>query len=246
MKKKGLIDNNLKFNNFIFPLYHVGTMDISKKSKDSYEGNGLSVSMCPSAWESIARICNYNVWKLEKENINLLDYYKVPTYIRENITLWGIENGYLEEVFGRYFYCYYDEELGRDIATLCSCFEEALEEACLDNLYETYDDFINSKDGDKDMIYPVKSYRATEKLKSLSLIDISEEDSVEQNFILYIENNTNYDGIYWDETLDILSLSAPRGVIFNSKLSSFSKELISESGADYIENQLWESEIQDY
>ena len=61
MKSKCLIDNNLKFNNFPFPLYHVGSMDISKKTRNSYEGNGLSVSICPSAWESIAKICNYNV-----------------------------------------------------------------------------------------------------------------------------------------------------------------------------------------
>ena len=89
--------------------------------------------------------------------------------MRENIILWGIENGYLKEVFGRYSYCYYDEELGRDVAQLCSSFKEALKEACLDNMYETYNDFLNSDDGDEDMIYPSKSYKATEKLKSILL-----------------------------------------------------------------------------
>ena len=158
--------------------------------------------------------------------------------MRDNITLWGVENGYLEEVFGRYFYCYYDEELGRDVAQLCLSFDEALEEACLDNLYETYEDFLNSEDGDEDMIYPTKSYKATEKLKAISLVDIDEESSAEQNFLLYIENNTDYDGVYWDEELDILGLSAPRGVIFNKRVDSFTKELVSKYGADYIENQL--------
>lgn len=241
MKNKCLISSDLKFNDFIFPLYHVGSMNINKKSRESYEGNGLSVSMCPSAWESIARISNFNVWKLKKENINLLDYYRVPNNIREDITSWGIENGYLKEVFGRYSYCYYNEELGRDVVILCSSFKEALEEACLDDMYETYEDFINSEDGDEDMIYPTKSYKPTEKLKSISLIDVSEKDSVEQNFLIYIENYTDYDGVYWNEELDTIGLTAPRGVIFNKSLDSFSIELVSNSGADCIENQLWDN-----
>ena len=38
---------------------------------------------------------------------------------------------------------------------------------------------------------------------------------------VYLENNTEYDGIWWEEELDVLKYSAPRGVIFNSKLKTW-------------------------
>lgn len=31
-------------------LYHLGSMNIESKSRYSYEGDGLSVSICPEAW----------------------------------------------------------------------------------------------------------------------------------------------------------------------------------------------------
>jgi len=34
-------------------VYHVGTMDITKKSFDSYEGSGLSISLHPEEWKKI-------------------------------------------------------------------------------------------------------------------------------------------------------------------------------------------------
>ena len=244
MTRKCLISENLIFNNLEYPLYHVGTMDINKKSRHSYEGNGLSVSMCPSAWESIARIGSYEVWKLEKDNIKLLDYYSIPKDAYDSITNWGVENGYLEEVYGRYTYCYYDEELGRDINVLCNDFNEAITELCLEDYYSTYEDYLNSDDGDEECIYPIKSYKATDKLQSISLIDVEEGKSAEeQNFLLYIENHTNYDGVYWDEELDILALTAPRGVIFNKNINSFNVTLVTNEDchdADSIENQLWD------
>lgn len=241
---KCLINENLIFNNLEYPLYHVGSMDIKKKSRHSYEGNGLSVSICPSAWESIARISNSKVWKLEKEDMKLLDYYEVPREVYDSITKWGIENGYLEEVYGRYAYSYYSEELGRDVSILCDNFTDAMEEVCLEDIYATYEDYLNSDDGDEETVYPVKSYKATDKLQDSSLIEVDEgKYAEEQNFLLYLEKYTDYDGVYWDEELDVLGLTAPRGVIFNNKLNSFNISLVSNDDcfeADDIQNQLFD------
>lgn len=62
-------------------------------------------------------------------------------------------------------------------------------------------------------------------------------------FLLYLEEYTDYDGVYWDEELDVLTLTAPRGVIFNSKLSSIDIKLVTIGDcyeADCINNQLWD------
>ena len=50
----------------------------------------------------------------------------------------------------------------------------------------------------------------------MELLDVS--DIITE---IYAEQVLDYDGIYWDEILDVASYSAPRGVIFNSKLPSF-------------------------
>lgn len=225
--KKELISNNIVFKG-LSTLYHVGTTDIKNKGKDSYEGNGLSVSICPTAWCKIAKIYSSDVWEFKKPNIKLLDYHSVGSDTFDKIAIWGVKNGYLEEVYGKYVYEYFDEELGRNTAVLCDDFKSALEEACIDSQYESYEDYLLSKDSDYYDIYPYKTYKATEKLKSKSLIDISEGDmSKEQNLLIYLEENTEYDGVYWDDNLDVLGLSAPRGVIFNSKIDTFNKKKIS-------------------
>lgn len=56
----------------------------------------------------------------------------------------------------------------------------------------------------------------------------------EQNFLLYIEKCTDYDGVYWDDMFDILGLSAPIGVIFNSRVHNFRKSLISWHDVDEL------------
>lgn len=241
MQQNNLIPNDLIFSKLEYPLYHVGTMDISKKSDYSYEGNGLSVSICPSAWESIARMSSFEVWKLEKEDMKLLDYSKVTPEIYNNIREWGVENGFLEEVFGRYAHTYYDEELGRDVSILCENLEDALIDIGLEpDEYSTYEEYLDSEDGDEDSIYPIKSFKATEKLKAISLIEVDEgKCAEEQNFLLYLENYTDYDGVYWDEDLDIIGLTAPRGVIFNNKIDTFKIELM-DCMAEDIEEQLWD------
>lgn len=239
--KKSIISNHLKFNNLDYPLCHVGTIDVSKKSKCSYEGNGLSVSMHPLAWERIARIGG-DTWELKKDNINLLDYYKVSKEDYNKITEWGVENGYLEAVFGRYIYSYYDDEFCQRHNMPCDDLEEALSYLDLEGEYDTYEEFLNSEDylseeelleaieededNDEATIYPIKSYNATKKLQEKSLVDANNGICPEeQNFLLYVEEHNEYDGVYWNEKLDVSKLSAPRGVIFNSRLASFDKEL---------------------
>lgn len=94
------------------------------------------------------------------------------------------------------------------------------------------------------MIYPTKSFKATEKLKDISLVNVDEgKYAEEQNFLLHLEKYTDYDGVYWDEELDVLGLTAPRGVIFNSKINSFNISLVTTGDCfevKNIQNQLFD------
>jgi len=38
---------------------------------------------------------------------------------------------------------------------------------------------------------------------------------------IFVEKTTNYDGIWWNDKLDVSKYSAARGVIFNSKLNNW-------------------------
>ena len=67
-------------------LYHVGTMDITRKSKFSHEWNGLSVSNCPDEWCQITEGHTHgDLFHLSKPDLKLLDYYALTTEEKEQI-----------------------------------------------------------------------------------------------------------------------------------------------------------------
>lgn len=185
-------------------LYHVGTMDISKKSRYSHEGNGLSVSNCPDAWVSITNgFTHGDYFKLSKPDLKLLDYYALTQKEKDQIQLWAIENGYVQE--GTLFKAISWGEDGEEYFSVYASYEEALWEA----------------DEEEDRVTPVSGLLPTQKLFDQSLVKVELLHIPGIITGLYAEQVLDYDGVYWDEVLDIGSYSAPRGVIFNSKVSSF-------------------------
>ncbi len=81
----------------------------------------------------------------------------------------------------------------------------------------------------------VAGYIATQKLKDLWAKDFSGEihDSVEIAVLYALEAGFRHlDGAWWNETLDVARLSAPRGVIFRSKLPEWAAAEVSWSAAN--------------
>ena len=185
-------------------LYHVGTMDLSKKSRFSLEGNGLSVSNCPDAWCAITEgFTHGDYFKLSKPDLQLLDYYALTSEEVEEIQNWAIQHGYV--LRGSLYKSISWNEEGSECYSLFQSFDEALMEA----------------DEDEERVIMVPGLLPTQKLLDQSLVQV---ELLHIPYIiteLYTEQVLNYDGIYWDEVLDISSYSAPRGVIFNSKLPLF-------------------------
>lgn len=223
---------NLKFKGKIFnskkieTLYHVGTMDIANKSNFSLEGNGLSVSICPREWMKIARLSSSTIWSLYKKDIKMLDYYSLTEDDFKIATQWGVEQGFLNETVV-YKSIKFDDEMDCDLEMTHDTFEHACEEACFDEEYSSYEEYLDYKEYECYRVEKCVGYNPTEKLKRLSMVNVDSTNSKEINLLIFLEKNTDLDGVYWDEVLDIYKYSAPRGVIFNSKVNTFSRDKVS-------------------
>lgn len=223
--------NNFKFKGKIFnskeiaTLYHVGTMDIANKSRFSLEGNGLSVSICPNDWMKIAKMSSSTIWSLHKENIQMLDYYSLTDEDFKIANKWGVDQGYLEETIV-FKSIKFDDEMDCELESIFSTFKDACEESCFDEEYESYEEYQDFKEYECSRVERVIGYIPTKKMKTISMVDVDISNSEQINLLIFLEKNTNLDGVYWNEVLDIYNYSAPRGVIFNSKVNSFSRKKI--------------------
>lgn len=188
-------------------IYHVGTMDISKKRRHSHEGDGLSISNCPDEWVEITEGFSYgDYFRLSKPDMKLLDYYGLTDGEKAEIQSWALDNGYVKE--GKLYKSITWGEDGEEYFSLFDSYEKALYEA----------------DDEEDRVVEIDGLIPTEKLLDQSLVKIELMQVRDMITALYAERVLDYDGIYWNDELDVGAYSAPRGVIFNSKLSSFDIE----------------------
>lgn len=221
--------SSLKFEGKLFnsneikKLYHAGTFNIANKSKNSSDGNGLSVSICPNSWIKMARIKSDILWEFYKEDIKMLDYYSLSEDDFKVATIWGVEQGYLIE-----------KELFKIInnsntekQSTFNCFEDLKNEIKLNEEYESYEEYDLFREYEDLTINKEIKYIATEKLKKLSLVSIDDSNIIQINLLLFLEFNSDLDGIYYNDKLNIYKDSAPKGIIFNSKINSFSKRQVS-------------------
>lgn len=222
---------NLNFEGEIFnpkeieTLYHVGSMDISQKSLFAIEGNGLSVSICPKDWMKIAKMKDSTIWKLYKKNIKMLDYHSLTENDFNLATSWGITEGYLKE-FEVYSVTKFDDDMNCDLHSIHDTFEDALNKASIEEKYDTFESYISNRKSLYPRIEKIKGYKPTKKLNSLSMVNVDIQNSKQINLLLFLEKNTDLDGVYWNEELNLSKNSAPKGVIFNSKINDFSKSIV--------------------
>lgn len=197
-------------------LYHVGSLDISKRKNNSHEGRGLSISTEPEAWEAINKGRTVGDTHLVSKSSNkFVDMLRIDKGVYEELFSWGVSNGYMEQVVVYKVYWYDDE----------------LEETVYQELYDIDDVKIELEDMDisyeeaiEDEVLEVLEggYSVTSKFKN-------ETGSEHKDLIvsLYCQNeNIVVDGLYWNETLSISKYSAPRGVIFDNMLGTWDIEKI--------------------
>ena len=204
-------------------LYHVGSLDPSKKRMGSYEGAGLSVSTHPNAWRKIARgMVVGDTYVVTKPNNVFLNASKLTKALKREIADWGISQQLIKQTIV-YRVSYYDDELESEVYSDYASLKDAKEEA-----------------GDELEIKKLSGYEPTQKLKTLAHNNyITPTGILDYVLPIYAEAN-GYDGVWWQDKLDVSKYSAPRGVIVPSKVSSwnFEKfEAVNEGASGYIPSE---------
>lgn len=181
----------------IFEVFHVGSMDISKRNPFLSNFTGLNVY---SEVQDTPKSDNdKSLFKLNKPHAL---FAKFDDTIGNEALLWGLKNGYLEELTK---YVYKEE---------CSD-----EEPTFHLEYHT----IQEAKQDLDPLYwneikPKTYYKATDKMKA-AFKDVSLSTYHESNmsiFLLYIQEQSVFDGVWFDKT----------GIIFDNKLQDWKVETV--------------------
>jgi hypothetical protein len=184
-------------------LFHIGTLDSSQKKSESFEGAGLSVTTVPDAWRRITPLPGWK-YSLAKAEAKFLDMHKMKKAHKDEIKSWGVNNGYIayEDV---YRVSWYDDEMEM---TLCSDYrsrEKADEEADGEKPVRKRKDIVSTEKMNQRVMY-------REATASLALDLLA---------TIYSEDVLGFDGVWWQDKLDVSRYSAPRGTIFADKLASW-------------------------
>lgn len=189
-------------------LFHVGSLDSSKKGEGSYEGAGLSVSTHPDAWRMIARgHVVGDTYKLTKPGNRFIDSHKISTKNNQMIAGWAIENDLIISAT-TYRVSHYDDEMESEVYSDYASREEAEREA-----YDP-EDISEIKGG----------YQPTQKLRNLTKNPRMTPTGIMDYVLPIYADSHGYDGVWWQDKLDVHNYSAPRGVIVPSQISSWKIE----------------------
>lgn len=188
-------------------LYHVGTLDAGLKRSGSHEGSGLSVSTHPDAWREIAPgYVTGDTYIANKPGNKFLDAHSLSKGDKLKIANWGISQELLVPA-ETVRVSWYDDEMEDTMYMDFSSMEEA------ENEMGSLDDY--------EIRTQLTGYTATSKLKKLSNNQqIAPTGIIDFLLPLYAEE-AGFDGVWWEDKLDPLRYSAPRGVICVAKVNTW-------------------------
>ena len=190
-------------------LAHVGNLDQPRESKGiSFEGAGLSVSLHPEAWTSIAKLGGYQTWVIRKSEPA---FYEVPSAPSPDVLSWCREQGYIESAT-KFRVSWYDSEMDSEVSMELDTREEAEAEMDDDREMEVFQGW---KFGPAGMVYWKLAFGSSPVRHNFA----------EDYASIFWAEAQGYDGCWWEDNLDPTALSAPRGVIFQSKLDEWTKGL---------------------
>ena len=193
-------------------LFHWGTMNPADKGKSSLEGGGLSVTTHPEEWAQITPLGGCR-WRLTKPGGRFLDARALSPQHSKGILQWGVKQGYVEprEI---YRVSYWDDELEDTVMMDFESKEEAEEEA----------DFMEAEV----TVVSGGGFVPTTKLESRTGVSSSIAEAFDHLLTVYVEANTDFDGVWWEDEVDPLKYSSPRGVISRKKLPEWKAVVVRE------------------
>ena len=181
----------------------------------SLEGSGLSVSVHPYEWTSIAKLGGCPTWELANHHgAQLIDVHALNQDHWGEVRRWAVEQGLLQST-ELLIVSWHDDELD-DIVSMVF---DANKPTGVKNAYAEFEDHEANGDAST-AINRREGWRATELLSARTgfAIDISEAQNMALNAyvedVLHPATATNpVQGLWWEDDLDVYSYSAPRGVI---------------------------------
>lgn len=196
-------------------VFHIGTLDPSHKGTShnscSREGTGLSVSLNPDAWMRIAKLGGNPTWELEAESMQaFVDVLSLKKDHWKTINDWAVDKGFLER-YEATVVSYFDDDLGYEVSIHYDENEPS------DKIeVQDYRDEAEA-DGMEVDLKTAPSFRGTDFLNSMMGYKVSKGLAQDLAMTLFCEDvladRLRTTGIWWNENLDPLSYSAPRGVI---------------------------------
>jgi hypothetical protein len=192
-----------------FPkIHHVGSLnpaDKNRRFEGSYEGAGLSVSQHPDEWRAIARLGAAPEWVGVREGNEFLAFHDLTADDRNAIRQWAFDNNYLTETLV-WRVLWFDDELDTQIWMDFGSLEEAEEQAEAVEA-EIEEIFANS---------------VTERLSAVTKTNAGETSGAfDLAATVFVEQETQLDGVWWEDVLDQYAYSAPRGVIVPSRVPNW-------------------------
>ena len=199
-----------------FPrVWHVGTLDLSRKRPGSLEGACLSVSRCPGAWREISDgHVEGDCWVADGADIDFLDAHSLTPEQEAAVLAWGVAEG-LAEPATLWRVSRYDDELEDTVSFTTATREDAIDEMGVEEGDDDYEERIAED------LAEVREHRSTQRLVDLSL---SHKEALGDSCVLdlllplWTWTETDLVGVWWSDRFDPACYSAPRGGVLPARM----------------------------
>lgn len=180
-------------------VYHVGSLDRSRRNLGGYEADSLSVSWCPDTWWSLARCKDTTIWKLAKNGGLFLDIDAVKKPLRREILKWAEFENLIERI--PIYRAQIEDEDDSGSFSEHRSEDEALNESST--------------------VTKVKGWGGTTKLDEAR--GLGNHDAIgsfaEEFAIMTFAERSGLDGVWWKWPLSPEEYLAPKGCIFPDQLA---------------------------
>lgn len=214
-------------------VFHLGTLQPQHRGglhATSLEGAGLSVSLCPLAWQRIARLGGAPLQQLDCPGALFLDLRGLDADMQAAVADWAVAAG-LAEHATRWTAWAYDDESERWGATLHPTRAAALEQAAYDLGVpddEEPDLDVAEADGGPPggcLVGRMAILALTEAGKSRAL-GYPGDEAADIAAMFYVEDvlrpaSPELVGVWWRDEYDPMAWRAPRGAILPGCLGGF-------------------------